>query len=730
MFRSLCCVSRAGLHQPSLLRSTIMVQKPVSIQRCNMNYTMQVPPEKYFDKVLIANRGEIACRIIKTAKRLGMKTVAVHSEADSNAKHVKMADEAYCLGGALSSDSYLRMDRVIKAAKETGAQAVHPGFGFLSENATFAETLEKEGIVFVGPSSFSIHAMGDKIESKKLAKNAGVNTIPGFLGEIQDEQQAVTIANEIGYPVMVKASAGGGGKGMRISWNDAETRENFRLCKREAKNSFGDDRMLIEKFIDNPRHVEIQVLGDSFGNILYLPERECSIQRRNQKVIEEAPSMALDEVTRRAMGQQAARLAQAVKYKTAGTVEMLVDSKRNFYFLEMNTRLQVEHPITEYITGIDLVEQMFRVAAGKSLSFTQDQIKINGWATECRIYAEDPYRNFLPSIGQLTTYFEPDTSEGDVRVDSGIEEGSEISIYYDPMICKLVTHGPTRAESIKVMKFALDTYLIKGVNHNVPFLRSVLENQRYLEGRLSTKFIPEEFPKGFDGFKLSEEQGKRLIAAAASIEYITRMRDCTTPEVTEFGPYEVTDTFVIGVSKSIFSDTPAGTTGDEEFTVGISYMGPSEEDNEREFSVLINGQDPIRLRTDFAPTHPIFFGSIAGKRVVMQVNKIKPLGYTLQYFGTLFNLSVMTQQEKNLSKYMPKPKVIDSSKLLVSPMPGNVVSIAVKPGDKVIIGQELCVVEAMKMQNVLRSERDGIVKQVPVQVGQNVAVEEILIQFE
>lgn len=704
------------------------MQPKSMVQRCNMTYSMEVPPEKYFDKVLIANRGEIACRIMKTAKRLGMTTVAVHSEADSLSKHVKMADEAICIGTAPSSDSYLRMERVLKAAKDSGAQAVHPGFGFLSENATFAELLEKEGITFVGPSSFSIRAMGDKIESKKLAKNAGVNTIPGFLGEIQDEQEAVKIANEIGYPVMVKASAGGGGKGMRISWNDAETRENFRLCKREAKNSFGDDRMLIEKFIDNPRHVEIQVLGDSFGSVLYLPERECSIQRRNQKVIEEAPSMALDEVTRRAMGQQAARLAQAVKYKTAGTVEMLVDSNRNFYFLEMNTRLQVEHPITEYITGIDLVEQMFRVAAGKSLSFTQDQIKINGWATECRIYAEDPYRNFLPSIGQLTTYIEPDTTEGDVRVDSGIQEGSEISIYYDPMICKLVTHGPTRAESIKVMKYALDTYLIRGVNHNVPFLRSVLENKRYLEGKISTKFIPEEFPKGFDGFKLSQEQCTRLISASAVIEALCRMRDCTTSEAVENMEVRVNDDYVIGVSKSAISNA-TDTVGEQEFHVEVAFLGNTEED-ERELSVIIDGADPIRVRTDWNTTDPIFFGSIGGKRVIMQINKYKPLGYTLQYFGTLYDVSVKTVAEHHFSKFMPKPKVIDSSKLLVTPMPGSVVSVNVKPGDKVIIGQELCVVEAMKMQNVLRSERDGIVKEVVVKAGQNVAVEDVLIRFE
>uniref|UniRef100_A0A7M4FNX3 Propionyl-CoA carboxylase subunit alpha n=1 Tax=Crocodylus porosus TaxID=8502 RepID=A0A7M4FNX3_CROPO len=475
------------------------------------------PNEKTFEKLLIANRGEIACRVIKTCKKMGIKTVAVHSDVDSSAVHVKMADEAVCVGPAPTSKSYLNMDAIMEVIKKTRAQAVHPGYGFLSENKEFARRLELDGITFIGPDTHAIQAMGDKIESKLLAKNAKVNTIPGFDGVVKDADEAVRIAREIGYPVMIKASAGGGGKGMRIAWDDEETREGFRFSSQEAASSFGDDRLLIEKFIDNPRHIEIQVLGDKHGNALWLNERECSIQRRNQKVVEEAPSTFLDPETRRAMGEQAVALAKAVKYSSAGTVEFLVDSKKNFYFLEMNTRLQVEHPVTECITGLDLVQEMIRVAKGYPLRHKQADIPINGWAVECRVYAEDPYKSFgLPSIGKLSQYREP-LDVPNVRVDSGIQQGSDISIYYDPMISKLVTYGSNRAEALQRMEEALDNYIIRGVTHNIALLREVIIHPRFVQGDISTKFLPEVYPDGFKGHKLTDLEKRELLATAASL---------------------------------------------------------------------------------------------------------------------------------------------------------------------------------------------------------------------
>ncbi|XP_028836024.1 propionyl-CoA carboxylase alpha chain, mitochondrial isoform X3 [Denticeps clupeoides] len=480
--------------------------------------------EKTFDKILIANRGEIACRVMKTCKKMGIKTVAVHSDVDANAVHVKMADEAVCVGPAPTSKSYLNMDAIMNAIRQTGAQAVHPGYGFLSENKEFAKRLAAEGVSFIGPDTHAIQAMGDKIESKLIAKAAKVNTIPGFDGVVKDADEAVRIANEIGYPVMIKASAGGGGKGMRIAWNDEETREGFRFSSQEAASSFGDDRLLIEKFIDNPRHIEIQVLADKHGNALWLNERECSIQRRNQKVVEEAPSTFLDPETRRAMGEQAVSLAKAVNYSSAGTVEFLVDSRKNFYFLEMNTRLQVEHPITECITGLDLVQQMIRIAKGFPLQHTQAEIPINGWAIESRVYAEDPYKSFgLPSIGRLSQYQEP-LNLHNVRVDSGIEEGSDISIYYDPMISKLVTYGATRAEALKKMEDALDNYVIRGVTHNIPLLREIIVHPRFISGDISTKFLPEVYPEGFKGHQLTATGRKELLATAASLFVAAQLR--------------------------------------------------------------------------------------------------------------------------------------------------------------------------------------------------------------
>uniref|UniRef100_A0A4W3HCK6 Propionyl-CoA carboxylase subunit alpha n=1 Tax=Callorhinchus milii TaxID=7868 RepID=A0A4W3HCK6_CALMI len=507
----------------SILRTVLHFQYGSFHSRCSfavsrvLYSTIYDSNEPTFDKILIANRGEIACRVIKTCKKMGIKTVAIHSDVDASAVHVKMADEAACVGPAPSNKSYLNMDAIMEAIRKTGAQAVHPGYGFLSENKEFARRLAAEGVTFIGPDTHALQTMGDKIESKLIAKNAKVNIIPGFDGMVKDAHEAVRIAREIGYPVMIKASAGGGGKGMRIAWNDEETREGFRFSSQEAASSFGDDRLLVEKFIDNPRHIEIQVLADKHGNALWLNERECSIQRRNQKVVEEAPSTFLDQETRRAMGEQAVALAKAVKYCSAGTVEFLVDSEKNFYFLEMNTRLQVEHPVTECITGLDLVQQMIRVAKGYPLCQKQADIPINGWAVECRVYAEDPYKSFgLPSIGRLSQYQEP-LHVPSVRVDSGIQEGSEISIYYDPMISKLVTHGTNRAEALQRMEEALDNYVIRGVTHNIGLLREIIIHPRFVEGDITTKFLPEVYPDGFKGHKLTDFEGKELMATAASI---------------------------------------------------------------------------------------------------------------------------------------------------------------------------------------------------------------------
>ncbi|XP_038673891.1 propionyl-CoA carboxylase alpha chain, mitochondrial isoform X2 [Scyliorhinus canicula] len=511
--RSGCSVWRALL---TLKHTSFRSRCSFAVSRV-LYSTVYDPNEATFDKILIANRGEIACRIIKTCKKMGIKTVAIHSDVDSNAVHVKMADEASCVGPAPTNKSYLNLDAIMETIQKTGAQAVHPGYGFLSENKEFARRLTAEGITFIGPDTHAIQAMGDKIESKLIAKKAKVSTIPGYDGVVKDAEEAVKIANEIGYPIMIKASAGGGGKGMRIAWNDDETREGFRFSSQEATSSFGDDRLLIEKFIDNPRHIEIQILGDKHGNALWLNERECSIQRRNQKVVEEAPSIFLDPETRRAMGEQAVTLAKAVSYSSAGTVEFLVDSKKNFYFLEMNTRLQVEHPVTECITGLDLVQEMIRVAKGYPLGYKQADIPINGWAIECRVYAEDPYKSFgLPSIGRLSQYREP-LHVPNVRIDSGIQEGSDISIYYDPMISKLVTYGATRAEALERMQEALDNYVIRGVTHNIPLLREVIIHPRFVKGDITTNFLPEVYPDGFKGHILSDAEHKELLATAGSI---------------------------------------------------------------------------------------------------------------------------------------------------------------------------------------------------------------------
>ncbi|XP_053163808.1 propionyl-CoA carboxylase alpha chain, mitochondrial isoform X2 [Hemicordylus capensis] len=660
-----------------------------------LHSTVYDPNEKTFEKLLIANRGEIACRVIKTCKKMGIKTVAIHSDVDSNAVHVKMADEAVCVGPAPTSKSYLNMDAIMEAIKKTRAQAVHPGYGFLSENKEFSRRLESEGVAFIGPDMLAIQAMGDKIESKLLAKNAEVNTIPGFDGVVKDADEAVRIAREIGYPVMIKASAGGGGKGMRIAWDDEETRDGFRFSSQEAASSFGDDRLLIEKFIDNPRHIEIQVLADKHDNALWLNERECSIQRRNQKVIEEAPSTFLDPETRRAMGEQAVALARAVKYSSAGTVEFLVDSKKNFYFLEMNTRLQVEHPITECITGLDLVQEMIRVAKGYPLRHKQADIPINGWAVECRVYAEDPYKSFgLPSIGRLSQYKEP-LHVPNVRIDSGIQQGSEISIYYDPMISKLITYGSNRAEALKRMEEALDNYVIRGVAHNISLLREVIIHPRFVQGDISTKFLPDVYPDGFKGHKLTDTERRELLVTAASLyvaEQLRSQRFQGTQRVSIVQP----DASNWELSVQL---------GETTHSITVSYQGST-------FLVEVDG---IKL-------------SVAGEwnlaAALMSVT-VDDVPRTVQY-----KLRILTKLAAELSKHMPEKVVEDTTSILRSPMPGTVVTVSVKPGDMVAEGQEICVIEAMKMQNSLVAAKTGKVKAVHCKAGETVGEGDLLVELE
>ena len=606
----------------------------------------------------------------------------------------------------------MNIPAILDAIKKTGAQAVHPGYGFLSEKAHFAEELEKRGIAFIGPTSSAIHAMGDKIESKKLATKAKVHVIPGKLTDVERVEDAIAMAREITYPVMIKASAGGGGKGMRIAWNDQEFVENFKMAKDEAAAVFGDDRVLIEKYIDNPRHIEIQVLSDGKGNTIYVNERECSIQRRNQKVLEEAPSSFIDPETRKAMGQQACQLADAVGYRSAGTCEFLVDSNKYFYFLEMNTRLQVEHPISEYISGIDLVEWMIRIAAGEKLTVKQSDIGINGWAMEARVYAEDPLRNFLPSIGYLDKYQEPDTKDGSVRVDAGVEEGGEISIHYDPLISKLITHGKTREESIEKLKKALDTYVIRGVNHNVPFLRSVLENNRYVSGNISTKFIPEEYPNGFKGHILNEQHTDELVSSSAVMNYLRKQRDFSiSGKITDNVEYPQQQEYVI-------------VADEKEYNIVISKL-----DNDNEFTVTINGKEH-NVTVDWPVDTTLFHAVVDGKSVTLQVMINTTLGFKLQHYGSQYDVLVQTPLQHKLAKFMPVKEKVDTSKFISSPMPGRIISVGKVAGDKVVLGEGLVVMEAMKMRNILRAERDGIIKKVNVKEGDNVPVDTVLIEFE
>ena len=661
---------------------------------------------KMFKKILIANRGEIACRVIRTARAMGIKTVAVYSDADAEALHVREADEAVHIGAAPAAQSYLLIDRIVDACVKTGAEAVHPGYGFLSENMKFAEALKKANITFIGPDPHAIFAMGDKIESKKLAKEAGVTTVPGYLGVLKDAEEAVTIAREIGYPVMIKASAGGGGKGMRIAHNDQEARDGFRSATNEAKASFADDRVFVEKFVQEPRHIEIQVLADGHGNCLYLGERECSIQRRHQKVIEEAPSPFLDERTRQSMGEQAVALAKAVKYKSAGTVEFIVDGKRNFYFLEMNTRLQVEHPVTEMVTGLDLVEQMIRVAAGEKLAMKQSDIKLKGWAVEARVYAEDPLRNFLPSTGRLIRYREP-IGGPVVRVDSGVYEGAEISMFYDPMIAKLVTYGEDRKGAIAAMREALDSFYIRGLGHNISFLAALMAHPRFQAGRLTTGFIAEEFPDGFHGVDLSEAELSDLVAIAAIVHQAHARRAASVDPHFQTRESAANGHWVVKIGKTSRAISLVETTS------GYAVI-----DGKRSSEVVSNWQLDQFL----------FSGRMDGRLVTVQVER-DGIGYRMSYAGAQVTVLVMLPRAAELAKHMLEKTPPDMSKFLLSPMPGLLVSLAVKEGQEVKAGQELAVVEAMKMENLLRAERDGKVASLHAKAGDSLAVDQIIMEF-
>ncbi|SEQ04725.1 propionyl-CoA carboxylase alpha chain [Loktanella sp. DSM 29012] len=664
-----------------------------------------------FKKILIANRGEIACRVIKTARRMGIATVAVYSDADAQALHVKMADEAVHIGPSPANRSYIVIDKIMDAIRQTGAEAVHPGYGFLSENPKFAEALKAEGVAFIGPPVGAIEAMGDKITSKKLADEAGVSTVPGHMGLIADADEAVKISQQIGYPVMIKASAGGGGKGMRIAWDDAGAREGFQSSKNEAANSFGDDRIFIEKFVTQPRHIEIQVLADSHGNAVYLHERECSIQRRNQKVIEEAPSPFLDEETRAAMGAQSVALAQAVGYTSAGTVEFIVDGDRNFYFLEMNTRLQVEHPVTELITGIDLVEQMIRVAAGEKLAFGQDDLKINGWAIESRLYAEDPFRGFLPSIGRLTRYRPPvEVAEAGraVRNDTGVFEGGEISMFYDPMIAKLCTWAPTRAAAIEEMRLALDGFELEGIGHNLPFLAAVMDHPKFTAGDMTTAFIEEEFPDGFQGVDLAGDTVLRVAAATAAMHRIGEIRRTRI----------------------------TGRMDNHERHVGtdwnVTLQGESHDaviKADRAGADVTIGDRTLRVESDWLPGQPLARLMVDGTPLVLKVAKISG-GFRVRHRGADVKVHVRTPRQAELAKLMPVKVPPDTSKLLLCPMPGLIVSLNVAVGDEVQDGQALCTVEAMKMENILRAERKGVVTKINAAPGDSLAVDDVIMEFE
>ena len=686
-----------------------------------------------FNKILIANRGEIACRVIKTARKMGIETVAIYSDADAQSLHVTMADEAVHIGPPPANQSYIVIEKIMAAIEESGAEAVHPGYGFLSENSKFAEALEKAKVAFIGPPKGAIEAMGDKITSKKIAKDAGVSTVPGYMGLIEDADEAVKISSEIGYPVMIKASAGGGGKGMRIAWDDAEAREGFQSSQNEAASSFGDDRIFIEKFVTQPRHIEIQVLCDQHGNGIYLGERECSIQRRNQKVIEEAPSPFLDEKTRKAMGKQAVALAQAVGYTSAGTVEFIVDGDKNFYFLEMNTRLQVEHPVTELITGVDLVEQMIRVANGEKLKIKQSDVKLDGWAMESRLYAEDPYRNFLPSIGRLTRYRPPEEIGGGpmwessnwpsltkgeavgtgsnlaVRNDTGVYEGGEISMYYDPMIAKLCTWGPDRASAIENMRMALDSFEVEGIGHNLPFCSAVMDHPKFVAGEMTTAFIEEEYPDGFAGVKLEKEALQKIASAAAAMHRVAEIRRARISGTMDNHRRKVGADWVVTLQDARFqveiaADKEGATVSHEEGT-------------------------EHRVTSDWTPGDSLATLMIDGKPLILKIDKITQ-GFRVRTRGADLKVHVRSPLQAQLVQLMPEKVPPDTSKMLLCPMPGLIVKIDVEEGAEVQEGQALCTVEAMKMENILRAEKAGAVKKINAGAGDNLAVDEVIMEFE
>jgi len=680
-----------------------------------------MPPEtRKFKKILIANRGEIACRIIKTARRLGIETVAVYSDADKDALHVEMADTAVPIGPPPAAESYLDIDKIVTACRTSGAEAAHPGYGFLSEREAFPLALAKAGVVFIGPNPAAIAAMGDKIESKKAAAAAKVSTVPGHLGVIEDDRQAIRIADEIGYPVMIKASAGGGGKGMRIARSAAEVAEGFARARSEAKSSFGDDRVFIEKFIVDPRHIEIQVLGDKHGNVIHLGERECSIQRRNQKVIEESPSPLIDAATRKRMGDQAVALATAVGYDSAGTVEFVAGQDKSFYFLEMNTRLQVEHPVTELVTGIDLVEQMIRVAAGERLLIAQDNVKLRGSAIESRIYAEDPYRNFLPSTGRLVKYRPPAEGVADgvtVRNDTGVFEGGEISIYYDPMIAKLITHAPTREAAISAQARALDAFHIDGIRHNIPFLAALMQHPRWQAGRLSTGFIAEEFPDGFSSRAPAGPTAQAIAAVAAAVDHVLGERKRRISGQMAGRPVVRERLRSVWLDRAEIRLEVARQGGG----VGVRLLGETEQGP---------GSGPvILLSSSWKPGEPVWHGTIDGAPVAVQVRPILN-GFSLFHRGIEAKAFVYTESESAAARLMPAKVAADTSKKLLCPMPGLVVSIAVTVGQEVKAGEMLAIVEAMKMENVLRAERDGVVKAIFAKKGDSLAVDAVILEFE
>lgn len=681
-----------------------------------------------FSKILIANRGEIACRVVKTARKMGIRTVAVYSDADARALHVQMADEAVRIGPPPAGESYIAIDKVVAAIKETGAEAVHPGYGFLSENSKFAASLAKAGVAFIGPPKGAIEAMGDKITSKKIAIDAGVSTVPGHMGLIGDAGEAARIASEIGYPVMIKASAGGGGKGMRIAWNDDDAREGFQSSRNEAAASFGDDRIFIEKFVTQPRHIEIQVLCDGHGNGIYLGERECSIQRRNQKVVEEAPSPFLDAKTRKAMGEQAVALAKAVDYASAGTVEFIVDGKRNFYFLEMNTRLQVEHPVTELITGIDLVEQMIRIAAGEKLPIKQKDVELQGWAMESRLYAEDPYRGFLPSIGRLTRYRPPsetaagplldsgkwhgDAPRGEtaVRNDTGVCEGGEISMHYDPMIAKLCTWGSDRAAAIEGMRAALDSFEVEGIGHNLPFLSAVMDHPKFAAGSITTAFIAEEYPDGFEGVVLPEALLNRVAAAAAAMHRVADIRRTRISGRMDNHERRVGRDWVVFIQGE---EIPVRIDADREgSTVTFAETGQS-----------------MRVSSDWTPGQSLARLAIDGTALVLKVDKATG-GFRIRTRGADLRVRVLHPSQARIHHLMPEKTPPDTSKLLLCPMPGLVVRIDAEAGQEVQEGQALCTVEAMKMENILRAEKKAKVARINAKPGDSLAVDDVIMEFE